>query len=144
MSKAVRFALAGTLLTGLAVAAAGVDGGGSASASPPPAFTTPIEHVVVIFQENHSFDNVLGKLCVEQARCDGATTGTLLNGQQIPLQRATDIIPNVAHSTGAQQTAINGGRMNGFQKITGCAQVKNYQCYSQFDEDQIPNVWHLA
>jgi phospholipase C len=140
--------MAGALLGVMAVASLGAGTGAGTTAAaagiPAPPFPTPIQHVVVIFQENHSFDNVLGKLCVQEGRCDGATSGKLTNGTTIPLQRATDIVPNVAHSTGAQQQAINGGKMNGFQQISGCSQGKNYQCYSQFDEDQIPNVWHLA
>jgi phospholipase C len=42
---------------------------------------TPIEHVVVIFQENHSFDNVLGILCIQLARCMGPQTAA--NGKPI-------------------------------------------------------------
>ena len=30
------------------------------------ATTVPIHHVVVILQENHSFDNVLGQLCAKE------------------------------------------------------------------------------
>ena len=30
--------------------------------------TSPIKHVVIIFQENHSFDDLLGRLCVEIGR----------------------------------------------------------------------------
>lgn len=33
--------------------------------------TSPIKHVVVIYQENHSFDNVLGDVCQARlTRCD--------------------------------------------------------------------------
>ncbi len=106
--------------------------------------STPIQHVVVIFQENHSFDNVLGKLCVEDARCDGSTTGKLKDGTTVPLQQATDIIPNVAHSTSGQNTAIDNGKMDGWQAISGCSKQLNYRCLSQFDGSQIPNLWALA
>ena len=41
---------------------------------------TPIEHVVVLYQENHSFDNVLGLFCIQNARCDGAATGQISDG----------------------------------------------------------------
>jgi len=42
---------------------------------------SPIKHIVLIYQENHTFDNVLGRLCttddttLQRAHCDGATTG---------------------------------------------------------------------
>lgn len=106
--------------------------------------TMPIKHVVVIFQENHSFDNVLGKLCVTDQRCDGSTTGKMLDGSTVPLQQAADIVPNVAHSTTGQQQAIDGGKMDGWQSISGCTPGLNYRCLSQFDPSQIPNVSALA
>ena len=107
-------------------------------------FTTPIQHVVVIFQENHSFDNVLGRLCVEDHRCNGATTGVLPDGTRIPLPLATDLVPDVGHAGGAQTTAINGGAMNGFAHIRGCSATYHYQCYDQYDPSQIPNIAALA
>src|ERR1035441_8210901 len=80
----------------------------------------PIQHVVYILQENHSFDNVLGVLCVQTARCDGATSGHLSNGTTIPLATATDAIPNVAHLGADQVKAVNHGAMNGFSNLSGC------------------------
>ena len=105
---------------------------------------TPIQHVVIIYQENHSFDNVLGKLCVLDDRCNGATSGKLADGQVMPLRRATDIVPNVEHLSGGQRTAINDGKMDGFSKIGGCGPAMHYQCYTQFHPSQIPNLSALA
>src|SRR5437763_5776453 len=62
-----------------------------------------VEHVVVLFLENHSFDNVLGRLCAEVRQgtldragegmaCDGATEGVNLLGDTVPLQRSPDIV----------------------------------------------------
>jgi phospholipase C len=104
---------------------------------------TPIKHVVVIYQENHSFDNVLGRLC-PRLRCDGATTGLLPDGSRIPLQKAADIVPNVPHESRAQRTAIDGGRMDGFAKLAGCGAATHYQCMTQFMPSQIPNLASLA
>lgn len=110
------------------------------------ASTQPIGHVVVVFLENHSFDNVLGRLCVLYQRCNGTTTGLLANGKQITLAQASDVVPNVIHKPVPQQVAIDSGRMDGFSKIAGCtAHVKPpYRCYSQFHRNQIPNLWRLA
>src|SRR5436190_17521817 len=109
-----------------------------------PAFATPIQHVVVIFQENHSFDNVLGQLCASDKRCNGVTRGVLPNGTRIPLKRAADLVPDVGHSGGAQTTAINGGAMNGFAHLRGCEATTGYQCYTQYAPSQIPNLAALA
>src|SRR5689334_22248988 len=62
--------------------------------------TTPIQHVVVILQENHSFDNVLGVWCVQTRRCDGATSGRVSNGSTRNLSVATDIVVPARHNTG--------------------------------------------
>lgn len=114
------------------------------AATPAASAASPIKHVVVIFQENHSFDNVLGKLCVVDQRCDGSTTGKLLNGGTPPLQQAADLIPNVAHSTQGQQQAIDGNKMDGWQQLSGCTPGLNYRCLSQYDPAQIPNLAALA
>ena len=116
-----------------------------ATAQPPAAAGPPsITHVVILFQENHSFDNALGKLCVLDARCNGATTGNVHTGQTINLKRATDYIPEVKHKRISQETAINGGQMNGFDLLQGCHQADGFACYSQFDPSQIPNLASLA
>jgi phospholipase C len=104
---------------------------------------SPIRHVVIIYNENHSFDNVLGLLCAVEERCDGATTGEIHSGTTIPLQRARDIVPGVGHSTTSQQLAIDGGRMDGFDLVAGCG-APNYRCYTQFTQAGIPNLWALA
>ncbi len=118
---------------------------------------SPIRHVVVIMQENHSFDNVLGKYCADVASgkivrpgrgdgCSGATSGLLPDGSTIPLQQATDIVPYVAHTREAQSAALGRGKMDGFAKVPGCAPTDTpaYACFTQFSESQIPNIITLA
>ncbi|MDQ1421611.1 MAG: hypothetical protein QOJ52_3573 [Acidimicrobiaceae bacterium] len=105
--------------------------------------SAPIKHVVLVYQENHTFDNVLGKLCVQDHRCDGATSAALRDGGTRQLTQAADKIPNVSHSTKTQQNAIDGGRMDGFDHIPGCG-APGYACLTQFDPTQIPNLAALA
>jgi phospholipase C len=127
----------------LAVVAIQSAGAGAASVR---TRSSPIQHVVIIYQENHSFDNVLGAFCLhkEPVRCDGADTGLLPNGQQIALGGAADLVPAVDHGTSAQKAAIDGGKMDGFGRINGCTATVNYRCYTQFDPEQIPNLSALA
>jgi phospholipase C len=114
------------------------------------ATSSPIKHVVIIYQENHSFDNVLGVLCQDvvngQKRCDGATTGVLPKGTTIPLSRTPDLVPYVYHDSNSQLAAMAGGAMNGFANIKGCqaADPVPYQCYSQYQPGDIPNLSALA
>ena len=65
ISKAWRLLGVASVVVGLAAAAAT-----TANAS-------PIQHVVVLYQENHSFDNVLGRWCYNSGRCDGTLKGKL-------------------------------------------------------------------
>jgi phospholipase C len=138
------------VMLAVAIAALGVGSGAGRASSQPgllPAartFTTPIRHVVVIDEENHSFDNLLGALCVQDSRCAGATTGKLSDGTTIPLTQASDIVPDVSHTDHGQTAAIDGGKMDGFSTITGCTQDTGYACYSQFRPAQIPAVAALA
>jgi phospholipase C len=107
---------------------------------------SPIRHIVIIDQENHSFDDMLGKFCTEQAAreivraglnqaCDGTSTATLSNGGTYPLTTEPDFGLNINHSVNAQQTAIDNGRMDGFDQINGCRSNSRpaYACLSQFD-----------
>ena len=58
---------------------------------------SPIQHVVVVFQENHSFDNVLGVLCAQNTTnpvrqpCDGTIVGKLYGGTPYDLTRSPDV-----------------------------------------------------
>jgi phospholipase C len=83
----------------LIVAAPGA-GAGAAHPQPrqQPQTATPIKQVVVIFQENHSFDNVLGLLCIQGRRCDGSSTGRTHDGQIRQLTISPDHVPEVAHT----------------------------------------------
>ncbi len=105
---------------------------------------SPIEHVVIIYLENHSFDNVLGRLCVHDRRCDGATEGFASDGTRVPLRRADDIVPGMSHGVETQAKVINGGLMNGWDLIDGCAPETGYSCYQGFRPDQIPSMSALA
>jgi phospholipase C len=119
------------------------------------ATTGPIRHVVVIYEENHSFDNVLGRLCKLVSdgsivrpgagdACDGAMSGLIAGGTGIKLTKASDVVPRVGHAVAAQQAAIDGGKMDGFSRVFGCTAFTGYACYRQFVPAQIPNIASLA
>src|SRR3954451_22313291 len=101
-------------IVGVGVTAAFVAGlstpagpGGSAHAGPA---TGHIEHVIVIFQENHSFDETLGALCLETSpkRCDGYVGPvTLSNGTVVQNQVEPDKVPLAGHGLTSVTRAIN-------------------------------------
>jgi phospholipase C len=104
--------------------------------------TAPIKHVVVILQENHTFDNLLGQLCIQDRRaCAAASSGQNEKGETIPLSRASDRVPNVQHDQASQLAAADKGKMDGWELIWGC---RRKQCYTQYDPTQIPALAALA
>jgi phospholipase C len=123
--------------------ASGMSNGGSVNGA-----TSPIKHVVILFQENHSFDNVLGRFCVSPSSghqpCDGVTWGRTHKGKRIPLRRQPDLVPSVGHQQSATITAIDHGKMDRFDQIPGCMAGLGYQCFTQSFRSQIPNLWSLA
>jgi phospholipase C len=128
----------------LAAVAASIAAGGSASTATTGA-ANPIKHVVVIFQENNSFDHLLGKLCVdEQNRCDGTTVGKLSTGETLPLKLGGDIPPGVAHAVHTMKRAIDGGKMDGWDHILGCTAHTGYACLEQDAPERIPTLAKLA
>ncbi len=82
--------------------------------------TTPIQHIVIIMQENHSFDNMFGQF-------PGANGITLPRASN-PLRSDYD------HSGPASLAAMDGGRMDEFPE----------QDYVQYTKDDIPTYWAYA
>ena len=110
-----------------------------------------IKHVVIIFQENHSFDNVLGLYCAQvaagvikragaAASCDGVSGAPTLPGSP-GTRPMPDVVPFVAHRVGSQRSAIDGGKMDGWLGIGGCT---TGACLGQISPAQSPNVITLA
>ena len=118
------------------------------------AASSPIRHVVVIYLENHSFDNVLGFWCDRHpGRCpDGGMPAkvTLSNGAVIKPTVDPDTIPDVNHDGPSQVAAMDHGKMDGWDKIqprynmSGCGAQYSYLCVSGYKPAHIPNFATLA
>jgi phospholipase C len=154
---------AAAAIAGAAAAAAGSAGALARTASlavkpvPAPAglpkaagTASPIRHVVVIYVENHSFDNLLGYWCDHNpGRCpDGGmpSSVTLSNGAVVTPSVALDRVPAIDHSVASQVAAMDGGRMDGWQNIKygGCDAATGYRCVSGYQPSQIPNLTRLS
>ena len=108
------------------------------------AASTPLQHVIVIYQENHTFDNVLGYWCQQSGHCIGMPTKvTLKGGISVTPKQAPDIVPQIDHSVGGQLAAIDHGAMDGWAKVAGCA-APTYSCIDYYTPAQIPNLSALA
>ncbi len=108
----------------------------------------PVKHIVVLYLENHSFDNLLGYWCDDhRARCpDGGmpSSVTLSDGTEVSPDVMPDIVPNVSHTVTSQQVAIDGGKMDGWQKVQGCNARTGYACIGGYTPAQVPNLAALA
>lgn len=82
--------------------------------------TTPINHVVFIMMENHSFDNMFG-------RFPGA------DGIQEP-RASNPVISDIGHTGPETRADIIGGSTYGFPK----------EGYVQYTQSDIPNTWSFA
>jgi phospholipase C len=96
-----------------------------------------IRHVVFLVKENRTFDHLFGTF----PGADGATEGMTCDGKIVPLRRARDDSPGPNHSFSSALTAVNGGRMNCFDRIWD---GRERQSYVQYERSQIPNYWAYA
>jgi phospholipase C len=97
-----------------------------------------IKHVVFIIKENRSFDNYFGRY----PGADGATQGRTSDGRVVDLSVATDVLePDLGHSFFDGLKGINGGRMDGFDRVTNGETLNGY---SAFTRKGIPNYWAYA
>ena len=77
--------------------------------------STPISHVVIVVQENRSFDD----LFATYPGADGATQGNA-GGKQIPLQKVSLADPcDFGHDYNGFRRDYDGGKMDGFNQEGG-------------------------
>ena len=115
---------------------------------------TPVQHIVVLYLENHSFDSLLGYWCDNHpGRCPRGgmpSSVKLSNGAVVKPSHDQDVVPIVAHDVDSQLAAMNirhgVPQMNGWQNIAQgeCAATNGYQCISGYLPRQEPNLSMLA
>jgi phospholipase C len=85
--------------------------GGSLGSAPPPLPKLPIDHVFIIFKENHTYDNYFATF----PGGNGATTAKNSKGQTVPLSQYVTTIDLPGPNTWAPAHAdFNGGAMDQF------------------------------
>src|SRR5579859_4144627 len=133
---------------GLLIAVPGIVLPASGGTAPATAARSPIQHVVVLYLENHSFDNILGFWCHSNpGRCpDGGMPSRvkLSNGVVVTPFTDPDVVPVVQHRVADQIDAIDNGKMDGWELIPGCFAKKKYACVSGYQPSQEPNLAALA
>jgi phospholipase C len=101
----------------------------------------PIKHVVFIIKENRSFDSYFGTF----PGANGATQGTLSNGQVMALQHLPDQTPHdVDHTWYSALESIDNGNMDQFDLIPLGNIDGDLLAYSQLTQSDIPNYFAYA
>ncbi len=93
-----------------------------------------IEHVILLTQENHSYDNYFGTF----PGADGLPKNIAVEGV-VPFHLPSPISRNMPHSLSAARAAVNGGRMDRFVSAEGSPDTMGF-----YDERDIPNYWAYA
>jgi len=117
----------------------------------------PIKHVIFIVKENRTFNNYFatypGAVGATQGgtiRCD---SNGCVPGPTVQLTHARDIQPHdLTHCFRCGLTAIDGGKMDGFNQMNGMVDVgdlanlygKDLTGYTYFTRHGIPNYWAYA
>jgi phospholipase C len=100
--------------------------------------STPIKHVVIIFQENRSFDNIFAGY----SGADAPTYGFTQGGKKIPLQPVGFDTSDINHYYNDGINDYDGGKMDGFE------QNGNYTGptlpYSYLKRSLVKPYWRMA
>lgn len=115
-----------------------------------PTAVTPIEHVIVLMQENHSFDNYFGTY----PGADGPPPGTC-----VPVDPTRGATPCVTpfrlgdndvemddpdHSLATSRLQFNDGRMDGFVYALELRNQDGRLAMGYYDDEQLPFYWNVA
>ncbi len=123
----------------LVVMAALLSGPASAQAQAPAPATFPIQYVIVIVKENHTFDNYFGQF----PGADGART-VPIRGTTQPPPHAADRTTEITHSFSWARTAHDRGRMDRFAEVPGAVVGDFPLAFAQYREEDIPAYWTYA
>jgi phospholipase C len=139
------------LVLAIALSACSQGPGGAASALAPvgaPDATTPvgkyIKHVVIIVQENRSFDNIF--LCYPGSDC--VHSGETHDGTVVKLHQTTFFSGDLNHTWAIAMNNWNGGKMNGFDLNTlgetGGGRPAGNFAYAYLDRKAVQPYWDMA
>ena len=131
-------------LAGLLLAVSGCGGGGGAGApgpapTPAPTPASKIQHIVIIMQENRTFDNLFNGYPGADTVQTGMSMGTPVTLQPVPFEQHTDI----DHSHIGWYADIDGGLMDGFSHAKNGYPIPNLP-YAYVPQSETVPYWTLA
>jgi phospholipase C len=105
----------------------------------------PIEHIIVLMQENHSFDNYFGRLNQPQyygSAVDGIPAGFFnldaAGNKVYPYHTSSPCEKDPDHTWNAMHRSWNGGRNDAFVRTNGAIAM------SYYDQRELPFYYELA
>ena len=109
----------------------------------------PLQHVIVVVNENRSFDHMLGSLALEGKDVDGLPAGfdnPDRDGTPVLFTHRTDTcFPNDSpHDEDHLDDAIDGGRMDGFVKAAATDTNDGHYVMSYYTRAELPFYYFLA
>jgi phospholipase C len=102
---------------------------------------SPVQHIVVMIQENRSFDNLFATF----PGADGTTTGKLHNGNIVTLKKVGRAALDINHTYETYLSDYDNGKMDRFDlsELTSGQRAGKYP-YQYIDPAQIQPYWTLA
>jgi phospholipase C len=121
----------------------------AAPASAVGAARTPIEHFVVLMQENRSFDNYFGTFPgadgIPHGACMPATSNRSRAGCVRPFHLGGRAAPDLSDDVRTQRIQYAGRRMDGFVRAASAGrQTIERSVMGHYDEGDLPFYWNLA
>ncbi len=127
------------------------DGGGDGAAAPKP--RTKIEHLIVVVQENHTFDTYFGKYCTAAtgsgptcttgpACCEAGPDKEPGGASPVILDDARNSTYDPDHTQACEAAEMNGGKMDRY--VTGAAGCSNAQNFAYADAAAVKTYRELA
>jgi phospholipase C len=147
-TRPVAFSILALALSGALSACGGNAGSLPGAGGPVPRLghrsSTPIQHIVVLIQENRTFNNLFAQF----PGTTGSTTGLERVGskskqialKQVPLRDKRDL----NHLYRSYLTAYDNGKMDGFNKIAGRHGFEKKLPYQYVKQGDVQPYWDLA
>jgi phospholipase C len=109
---------------------------------------TPIQHFVMVMQENHSFDNYFGTY----PGADGLPVGVKMPvdpnnpnaGTVEPWHIGKSSITDISHSLSTYKDQYNNGKMNGFVSALNQRNQDGRLAMGYYNDQELPYYWNLA
>ncbi len=110
---------------------------------------TPIEHIIVVMQQNHTFDNYFGTYpgangippdtCMPVSLSDSQSEACIS-----PFNMATYPVTDLSHSTGTFLAQYQTGKLNGFVDALNRLNQDGKLTMGYYDSNDIPFYWNIA